>query len=423
MALVVKDRVRENSTTTGTGSLTLSGAVSGFQTFSSAIGNTNTTYYAIVNGTEWEVGLGTVGAGTLSRDTVLASSTGSKVSLTSGTKDVFCTYPSGKSIYLDSSDNVIGLGTISSGTWNGTAVAVAYGGTGGANASTARTNLGAAASGANSDITSISGLTTSLTVAQGGTGGANASTARTNLGAAASGANSDITSISGLTTALTVAQGGTGGANAATARTNLGVTATGVDTTYAYRANNLSDLANAATARTNLGVTATGVDTTYAYRANNLSDLASASTARTNLGVTATGSDTTYNYRANNLSDVANTTTARSNLGVTATGSDTTYAYRANNLSDLANATTARNNILPSQASASGKFLTSDGTNASWGTPTAAASAGGVIWENGTTISSNYTLTSGTNGLSVGAITIASGVAVTVPSGKRWVVL
>ena len=77
--------------------------------------------------------------------------------------------------------------------------------------------LGAAASGANSDITSISGLTTSLTVAQGGTGGANASTARTNLGAAASGANSDITSISGLTTALTVAQGGTGGANAATA--------------------------------------------------------------------------------------------------------------------------------------------------------------------------------------------------------------
>ena len=70
MALVVKDRVRENSTTTGTGSLTLSGAVSGFQTFSSAIGNTNTTYYAIVNGTEWEVGLGTVGAGTLSRDKI-----------------------------------------------------------------------------------------------------------------------------------------------------------------------------------------------------------------------------------------------------------------------------------------------------------------------------------------------------------------
>ena len=104
MALVVKDRVRENSTTTGTGTFTLSGAVSGFQTFSSAIGNGNTTYYCIVNQAEWEVGLGTVGGGTLSRDTVLSSSTGSKVSFTSGTKDVFCTYPSSKSVYRNGSD-------------------------------------------------------------------------------------------------------------------------------------------------------------------------------------------------------------------------------------------------------------------------------------------------------------------------------
>ena len=104
MALVVKDRVRENSTTTGTGTFTLSGAVTGFQTFSIAIGNGNTTYYCIVNQGEWEVGLGTVGAGTLSRDTVLSSSTGSKVSFTSGTKDVFCTYPSVKSVYRNGSD-------------------------------------------------------------------------------------------------------------------------------------------------------------------------------------------------------------------------------------------------------------------------------------------------------------------------------
>jgi hypothetical protein len=120
---------------------------------------------------------------------------------------------------------------------------------------------------------------------------------------------------------------------------------TGTDTTYAFRSNNLSDLASVSTARTNLGVTATGSDTTYAYRANNLSDLASASTARTNLGVTATGSDTTYAFRANNLSDLASASTARTNLGVTATGADTTYAYRANNLSDLASASTARTNL------------------------------------------------------------------------------
>jgi len=102
MAHVVKDRVQETSTTTGTGTLTLGGAVSGFQTFSSAIGNTNTTYYAIQNGAEWEVGIGTVGAGTLSRDTILESSNaGSAVNLSAGTKNVFCTYPAEKSVDLD----------------------------------------------------------------------------------------------------------------------------------------------------------------------------------------------------------------------------------------------------------------------------------------------------------------------------------
>lgn len=99
MPLVVKDRVQETSTTTGTGTLTLAGAVSGYQTFSSAIGNTNTTYYAIVGGTEWEVGIGTVGAGTLTRDTILESSNGgTAVNLSAGTKNVFCTYPAEKSV-------------------------------------------------------------------------------------------------------------------------------------------------------------------------------------------------------------------------------------------------------------------------------------------------------------------------------------
>ena len=117
MALVVKDRVQETSTTTGTGTFTLAGAVSGFQSFS-AIGNGNTTYYAIVGGTEWEVGLGTYTSSgtTLSRDTVLASSTGSKVSFSAGTKNVFVTYPAGKGIYLDASGNAIALGTPASAT-------------------------------------------------------------------------------------------------------------------------------------------------------------------------------------------------------------------------------------------------------------------------------------------------------------------
>jgi hypothetical protein len=99
MALVVKDRVQETSTTTGTGTLTLSGAASGYQSFSSAIGNGNTTYYAISSGTDWEVGVGTVGSGTLSRDTVLESSNaGSLVDFSAGVKTVFCTYPAERSV-------------------------------------------------------------------------------------------------------------------------------------------------------------------------------------------------------------------------------------------------------------------------------------------------------------------------------------
>lgn len=97
MAFVVKDRVKETTTTTGTGTVTLLGAATGFQSFS-AIGNANTTYYTIAGqtGSEWEVGIGTYTASgtTLSRDTVFASSnSGSLVNFSAGTKDVFVSYP------------------------------------------------------------------------------------------------------------------------------------------------------------------------------------------------------------------------------------------------------------------------------------------------------------------------------------------
>ena len=105
MALIVKDRVQEISTTVGTGTLTLGGAVLGFQSFA-AIGDSNTTYYVIndpITG-DWEVGIGTYTASgtTLSRDTVLSSSNGgSLVPFVAGTKNVFCTYPSERAVYLD----------------------------------------------------------------------------------------------------------------------------------------------------------------------------------------------------------------------------------------------------------------------------------------------------------------------------------
>lgn len=102
MALVVKDRVRETTTSTGTGTITLAGAVAGYQSFS-VIGNANTTYYTIVDSTNnaWEVGVGTYTSSgtTLSRDTVLESSTGgAKIDFAAGTKDVFVTYPAERAV-------------------------------------------------------------------------------------------------------------------------------------------------------------------------------------------------------------------------------------------------------------------------------------------------------------------------------------
>lgn len=111
MAFVVADRVRETTTTAGAGTVTLAGAVLGFQTFA-VIGNANSTYYTIAGqGTsEWEVGIGTytTSGTTLSRDTVLSNSAGTtaKIVFSAGTKDVFVTYPSSQAVY-ESTDNTI----------------------------------------------------------------------------------------------------------------------------------------------------------------------------------------------------------------------------------------------------------------------------------------------------------------------------
>ena len=111
MALVLKDRVKETTTTTGTGAITLAGAVSNFQTFTSVLSNADTTYYAIIDDTnkEFDVGLGTFASSgtTLTRTTILESSnSGSAVNLGTGTKQVFMTYPAEKSVFLDANNHV-----------------------------------------------------------------------------------------------------------------------------------------------------------------------------------------------------------------------------------------------------------------------------------------------------------------------------
>ena len=107
MALVINDRVKETSTTTGTGAMTFAGATSGFETFAAGIGNLSTTYYAIVNTTtptEWEVGLGTLAgdSSTITRTTPISSSNSdSAVDFGAGTKEIFCTLPASKAAIRD----------------------------------------------------------------------------------------------------------------------------------------------------------------------------------------------------------------------------------------------------------------------------------------------------------------------------------
>ena len=132
MALALNDRVQQTGTANTTVSFTLSGSVTGFQSFA-VIGNGNTTYYSATDGSgNWEVGIGTYSTSgpTLTRTTILSSSNSNTAVTFSGAVNVFVTYPSSKSVNLDGSGNASALGTVSSGTWNGSTIGVAYGGTG-----------------------------------------------------------------------------------------------------------------------------------------------------------------------------------------------------------------------------------------------------------------------------------------------------
>lgn len=142
MALVLADRVKETTSTTGTGSYSLNGASTGFQSFADVLNTSDTTYYTATNGTDFEVGIGTfTSPSTLARTTILSSSnSGNAINFSAGAKDIFITYPAGRSVFVSGSSIVPGASAT---------LPVASGGTGASSDSQARTNLGATTLGAN----------------------------------------------------------------------------------------------------------------------------------------------------------------------------------------------------------------------------------------------------------------------------------
>ena len=175
MALALNDRVQQTGSANSTVSFTLTGSVTGFQSFA-VVGNGNTTYYSSFDATgNWDVGLGTYSTSgpTLTRTTIYSSSNSGSAVTFSGTVNVFVTYPAGIAVYEDASGNVSPLGTIASGTWQATTIGVAYGGTGvtassGANSVMLRdANQNVAVNRLNQSNTSVTaaGATTALTAA------------------------------------------------------------------------------------------------------------------------------------------------------------------------------------------------------------------------------------------------------------------
>ena len=445
MALALNDRVQQTGTANTTVSFTLTGSVTGFQSFA-VVGNGNTTYYSAFDATgNWEVGIGTYSTTgpTLTRTTILASSNSGAAVTFVGTVNVFVTYPSEKSVNLDGSNNVSALGTVSSGTWQGSTVAVAYGGTGvtassGANSVVLR-NASANVTFNNfipgTTATTASGGTTVLTVASSRTQILVGSTTHTfqlpdattlQLGHSFIVVNnsSGVLTVTnnGSATIETIPSGGAsqlGATNIATSSGTWGIYSF-LPGTYNFNTSSAdfgnATISNAVWNGTTIasGYGGTGL-TTFTAANNALYSTSASALAAGTLPAAAGGTGITSPGTAGNV--------------LTSTGSAWVSSTPFSGAS-ISNDTSTATNLYPLFAAAtSGTPTTIYTSNAKYlyKPSTGELQASQLVASNGlvvnsTTISSNYTVAAGTNANSIGPVTVANGVTVTVTNGQRWVV-
>lgn len=399
MALVLADRVRETTTTTGTGTVTLAGAVTGFQSFS-AIGNANTTYYTIAGqGTsEWEVGIGTyTSAGTtLSRDTVLASSnSGSLVSFSSGSKDVFCDYPAGKAVSLDTT---------------GTATNLSIGGN--AATATAATNVSGGVARqipyqtAASTTTFITAPVTTNTFLY-WTGSAFAWT--TTVGAVSGSSPVSVSTVSRTATvSLSAAYGDTLNPYGQKTANYVLAAPDGVSDVPSFRALVVADVSNAGTM--------------ISQNANAVA-ITGGTINGTTIGATTstTGKFTTVNTPVLMTSLAAAVAIKTSSTVVQFNVAHTASAV---NYLQATGAVTTASPVLSAQGSDANVDIniTPKGTGQILLNGTAANATNG-LHVNAQTISANYTVAATDNAFSAGPVSVATGVTVTLSTGATWTIV
>lgn len=434
MALVLADRVQENTTTSGTGPITLTGAVFGFQTFA-VVGNGNTCYYTIVDGGAWEVGIGTYSTTgpSLARTTILSNSNGntSPITLSADVKNVFLTYPAEKSVNVDGGTAVTLPGAL---TLNGTIASNSNAFVGGSfdgNQFHPTNGSGAQVNSLRDGVVTVNVGTTG-SVAKTFTFDINGNLAVNRLNQA----NTNTSAAGGTTTltaASTYSQTLTGTGNQTFAMPDATTLTTGV--AFAFNNNATGTLTLTDYASATIGTITAGGAAALILLANGtvagtwnvhgfLPENVTWGTNALNLGATVVtngtwqggtiqppygGTGLTSFSAANNaLYSTGSTTLTAGTLPIAAGGTGNTTA------------STAFNALAPTQTSNAGKYLTTNGTSVSWDYVSTALVP---ITQNADNVTSNQTIAAGANGFSVGPITIQSGYTVSVASGQRWVVI